>query len=104
MRRQRIGQRGHAGIERAPRGAQRLIRLQHHGEFGEIESADENQRAGAELRGVRLGMREGVADLAQRDDAKPRRQIERRCERRIQARFGWHAVPDWRFQTGITIT
>jgi hypothetical protein len=33
MRRQRVGQRRHAGIECAPRIAQRLIRLKHDGEW-----------------------------------------------------------------------
>ena len=37
------------GIERAPRAAQRLLRFQHDGEFGEIEAADIDQRAGALL-------------------------------------------------------
>jgi len=47
---------------------------------------------------------EGVTDLAERDHAEPRRQVERRCERRVQACFGRHAAPDWHFQIGITIT
>ena len=54
------------GIERAPGGRERLVRLEHDREFGEIETADEHQRAGAELGGVGRGVREGVADLAQR--------------------------------------
>ena len=32
---QRVGQRRHAGVERAPRGAQRLVGLQHDREFGQ---------------------------------------------------------------------
>ena len=62
---QRIGQRHHAGIERAPRLRQRLLRLQHHGEFGEIEAPDIDQRAGALLGRDRFCMREGVAQFAQ---------------------------------------
>ena len=80
VRDQRVGQRRHAGVERAPRGAQRLVGLQHDRELGQVEAADEYQRAGAELGGIRLGMREGVADLAQGHQAKPRRQIERRSQ------------------------
>ena len=73
------------GVERAPRGAQRLVRLQHHGEFGKIEAADIDQRAGAELGGIGLGMRKGVAHLAQRHQAKRRRQIERGLKWRVNA-------------------
>ena len=71
-----------AGIKRAPRGAQRLFGLQHDGEFGEIEAADMDQRAGAGIGGNLCRMREGVADLAQRHGAKRRRQIEGRRKRR----------------------
>ena len=45
-----------------------------------IEAADKHQRAGAEFGGDRLGVREGVADLAQRHQAKRRRQVERRSQ------------------------
>ena len=41
MRRERVGERRHAGVERAPRAAQRLVRLEHDGEFGEVEAADD---------------------------------------------------------------
>ena len=54
VRCERIGQRRHAGIERAPRLRQRLVRLQHHGEFGKIEAPDIDQRAGALLGRDRL--------------------------------------------------
>ncbi len=51
MHRERISQRGQAGIERAPCRAQGLVGLQHHGEFGQIEAADKDQRAGALVAG-----------------------------------------------------
>ena len=55
---------------------QRLFRLQHDGEFGEVEAADIDQRAGARLGRMRVGMREGIADLAQRHQAERRRQVD----------------------------
>ena len=42
VRGEAVGQRRKTGIQCAPRRAQRLIRLQHHGEFGEVETADVN--------------------------------------------------------------
>ena len=76
MHRQRIGERGRAGIDGAPRLPQRLVRLQHHGELREVEAADMDQRAGALLGCDRGRMRHGVADLAQRHEAERRRQVE----------------------------
>ena len=76
MREQRIGQRGHARVERAPRRAQRLLRLQHHGEFGEIEAPDIDQRAGALLGRDLDRMCEGIADFPQRHQRERRRQVE----------------------------
>ena len=76
MHRERVGERGQSGIKRAPRGTQRLFGLQHDGEFGEIEAADMDQRAGAGIGSNLCRMRKGVADLAQRHGAKRRRQIE----------------------------
>ena len=73
-----VAERRHAGIKRAPCGAQRLFGLQHDGEFGEIEAADMDQRTGAGIGGNPFRMCEGVADLAQRHGAKRRRQIKRR--------------------------
>ena len=75
-RRERVAERDHAGIEGAARGRERLFGLQHDGELGEIEAADENQRSGAQLRGMGAGVGEGVADLAQRHQPEWRRQIE----------------------------
>ena len=83
---QRVDQRGHAEIERAPRGAQRLVRLQHHGELGEIEAAHIGQRSGALLGRDLDRMREGIAHLAQGHQRERRRQIEFCRERR--AAFG----------------
>ena len=62
---QRVGQRDHAQIERAPRGAQRLVGLQHDGELGEIEAAHIGESSGALLGRDLDRMREGIADLAQ---------------------------------------
>ena len=87
-REQRIDQRRHAGVERAPRGAQRLVRFQHHGELGEIEAADIDQRAGALLGRDLDGVREGIADLAQRHKRERRRQFElRRKHPRFQGQL-----------------
>ena len=72
------------GIEGAPRGAQRLLRLEHHGELGEIEAADEDEPAGAELGRIGGGVRKRVAHLAQGDEVERRRQIERRPVRRAR--------------------
>ena len=74
VRGERIGQRRHAGVNGAPRQPQRLVRLQHHGEFGEIEAPDIDQRAGALLGRDRLRMREGVAQFAQAHQRERRRQ------------------------------
>ena len=71
-----VGECGQSGIKRAPRRAQRLFGLQHDGEFGEIEAADMDQRAGTGIGGNLACMRKGVADLTQRDGAERRRQIE----------------------------
>ena len=77
---QRIGQRGHAQMERAPRGAQRLVRLKHDGELGEIEAAHIGQRSGTLLGRDLDRMREGIAHLAQghqRDTAAADRVLPR---------------------------
>ena len=78
---ERIGQRRHAGIEGAPRLPQRLVRFQHHGEFGEIEAPDIDQRAGALLGRDRCRMREGVAQFAQAHQRERRRQRQFRRQR-----------------------
>ena len=81
MHRQRIGERGRAGIDDAACLPERLVGLQHDGELGEVEAPDMDQRAGA-LLGRDLGrMRHGVADLAQGHEAERRRQIEGRRSR-----------------------
>ena len=63
--RERVGERRHAGVEDAARLPQRLLRFQHQREFGEIEAADIDQRAGAVLGRERNGMRKCVAQFAQ---------------------------------------
>ena len=78
---QRVAQRHHAGVEGAARARQRLLRLEHDGEFRQIEAPDVHQRARALLGRNGLGVREGVAHLPQRHQAEGRRQIQRgRCE------------------------
>ena len=84
---ERVGKRRKAGVKRAPGRAQRLLRLQHHGEFGEVEAADMNERAGALVGRDCDRMSESVADLAQRDGAERRRQIEAGRERGAHANF-----------------
>jgi len=71
---QRVDQRHHAGIERATRSAQRLLRFQHQREFGEIEAPDMDQRARALFRRERVGVGESVAHFAQAHRRERRRQ------------------------------
>ena len=101
---QRVRQCHHAGIEGAPRGAQRLVGLQHNGELGQVETAHENQCARTKLGGVGLGMSERIADLAQRYQPEPWGQVERGGKWHIQTCFERHLEPDWRFQFRIIIT
>jgi hypothetical protein len=61
---QRVGERGRAGIDRAPRLPERLVGLQHHRELGQVEAADMDERAGALLGRDPGRVRHGVADLA----------------------------------------
>ena len=88
MRRERVGKRGQSRVKRAPRRTQWLFGLQHDGKFGEIEAADVNQRARTGIGRNLHRMGKGVADLAQRDGAKRRRQIETRRKWRT------HATPE----------
>jgi hypothetical protein len=69
-----VGKRAHSGVKGAACDGERLLRLQDHGEFGKVKTANEDQGAGAELCGVPLGMSERVPDLAQRHKAEARRQ------------------------------
>jgi hypothetical protein len=78
VRRQRVGERDETGIKRAARGLQRLLGLQHDGEFCEIESAHINQGARSCLRRNAGGMGKSVADFTQGDQPEWRWQIERR--------------------------
>ena len=77
MHRKRIGECGKPAIERAPRAPERLFRLQHDGEFREIEAAHMHERARPLRRRHADGMRKGVAHLAQRHQPERRRQVER---------------------------
>ena len=107
MRRKRVAERADARINRASGGLERLLRLQHHRELREIETADVHQRAGALLLRDAGRVRKGVADLAQRHRAEWRRQIERRRKWRAHAAsgLGRHFVlPDSRFGLVTTIT
>jgi len=49
VRHQRVGERRHAGVERAARFAERLVRLHHQGKLHQVEAADPYQGAGARL-------------------------------------------------------
>ena len=60
-----VDQRHHAEIERAPRRAQRLVRFQHHGEFGEIKATDIDQRTGALPGRDRYRMGERISHFSQ---------------------------------------
>jgi hypothetical protein len=74
MRNQRIGEGRHAGIECPSRRPQWLVRFQHHGELGEIEAADIDQRAGTPIGGDRYCMAKGIPYFAQAHNRKRRRQ------------------------------
>ena len=84
-----FAQRGHPGVHGAARRAQRLFRLQHHREFGEVETADIDQRACAARRGDAHGMRKSVAGLPQGDHRIRRRQVEDRRKSSADARGRW---------------
>ncbi len=77
VHRQRIGERGHSGIEGAPGGREPFFRLEHDRELGEIEPPDIDQRAGALRRRDPCRVPEGVAHLSQGHQAERRGQIER---------------------------
>lgn len=51
----------HAGVKGAARAAQRLGRLQHHGELCEVEAPDIDQRAGTGLRCDAACMGKGIS-------------------------------------------
>jgi len=72
-----VGERDHAGVEGAPRGAQELAWLEHHGEFGEIEPPDAHQRAGPALGCNAASVGKGVSALPQPDQREGRRQLDR---------------------------
>ena len=59
-----MGKRQHAHIESSPRARQRLLRLQHQRELGEMECSDMNQSSGARIGRGGTSMREGIAPLA----------------------------------------
>jgi hypothetical protein len=65
----------------APRATQWLVRLQHDGEFRQIEAPDIDQRTGALLGRDLDRVRERIADLAQGHKRERRRQCEIRCQR-----------------------
>ena len=81
MHSERVGQCGRAGIDDAPRLPERLVGLQHNGEFGEVETPDIDQRAGAVGRCDLGRIRHGVADLAQGHETEQGRQVEGRRSR-----------------------
>ena len=76
MRGNGVGKRVHAGKERPPRRGQRLVGLEHDGEFDQIVAAHPDQRGGARLARDLAAMRKGVAELAQRDQSITGRQVE----------------------------
>jgi hypothetical protein len=72
-----IRERDHAGIERAPRCAQGLVRLEHHGKFCKIEPSDINQRTGAAFGCNAASVGKGISALAQPDEREWWRQMNR---------------------------
>ena len=84
MRGERISERCHAGIECPARLQQRLVRLKHHGKFGEVEAPDIDQRAGAFFRSNRHCVGKSVADFAQTYGGEWRWQCQFRREARLR--------------------
>jgi hypothetical protein len=72
----RVCRRIHPGEKRPARRQQRLVRLQHHGEFDQIVAAHPDQRSRAGIGSNRAAVNEGVAIFAQRDQSITRRQIQ----------------------------
>ena len=72
----RVGNRIHAGEQRAARRLERLVGLEHHGEFDQVVAPHPNQRARPGLPCDLAAMRERVAGFAQRDQSITRGQIE----------------------------
>jgi hypothetical protein len=77
VHRERVRERGEAGVEGAPCGLERLLGLQYDREFREVEATHIDERA-RPLLGRHAGrMGKGVAHLAQCHQPKRRRQVER---------------------------
>src|SRR6185437_12835624 len=85
-----IGERGHAGVEHAPRATERLLRFHDHRKLGQIEAADMDQRAGAALGGDGPRMAERVAHFPQLDGCERRRKRQFRRQRAWR-RHGLHS-------------
>ena len=73
----------------------RLVRLEYDRKLGDIEAPDGHQGSGAEFRRVSARIGDGIAGLAQRDQAKRRRQLDPRRVGRLDRNvpFGRHRAP-----------
>ena len=89
MGQQCIHQRRHPQVERTPRRAQRLVRLQHDGELGKIEASDIDQSSCPLFRRDFDRMRECIADLAQGHQCERWRQVEFPRKRRTRPASGF---------------
>ena len=78
MRRERVADRVHGGEMRAARRNERLVGLQHYGEFEKIVAPHPDERPCPRLGRDGASVREGVAALAQRHRREAGRQVERR--------------------------
>ena len=77
MHRERVGERGEAGVKGAPCGLELLLGFQHDREFREVEATHIDECA-RPLLGRHTGrMGKGVAHLAQCHQPKRRRQVKR---------------------------
>ena len=76
MQGERVRQRIGSGVDGPSRQPQRLFRLQHDGEFGEIETPRPDERPGPGLRRDRDGVPERIAGFAQRHQRERGRQTE----------------------------
>src|SRR5258707_635884 len=73
---QGVAERAHSRVDGAPRGPQRFIGLQHHGQLRKVEAPDMNQCPGTLFRRNGDRVSEGIADLTQHHRPERRRQIK----------------------------
>ena len=78
IRCQRITKGHHAGVKHLPRHLQRLFRLEHDGEFRQVEASDVHDRARTLFGRNGLGVLEGIPHLPEPHQTEGRWQVEGR--------------------------